>query len=595
MNLLLMVETVEKGKQQLPMTRVSSSSLRRIFILAILAIVVLILVVLGQLTQNPRLDDIYPRIGGPGDILVLEGQYFGNDQGTVFVSGERISQQAFLEWSDRRISLRIPDGMRSGLVILENSRGRSNGLLYAHRSHVPVPLPIPDPGTVPPPSLSSRSSRRGQVITVSSSQIPSFPRNYRLLLTSSNGESRLITPRIWVAGSISFSVPLWAESGTLELWSGDQTVFSLPMEVLPPRGLQNPGVTPANTHDVPMERKWNLRYGFVGSFLNQDQGTQDKEMESRLIPVFETALPLIRDRENQLISYRDVSVHSDLVHRKDERYSILTAYRPFDHEFWNHGLDIVVTVREIRHDFVENQVQLSYAGLEEEALPWLELDTRVISTGDSGGIQAIRSRGAAIVARNTNPLRKTRLVYDWVRSRLSPLFTLETPSITEVFQDAELNSLVSHGSYGYSLLTTALVRSVNVPARIIGGLLILDYDEVLPHYWVEALLPEIGWIPLDVSLADGLFQGQSFIPESRVAYYFGNLDTHHIAFGPIAIPYNSSPYTPTDFPPLFAQLNPVIRGSETARLTNSAWVLPVLGPSHVDTPPDTLYSEENSP
>src|SRR5690606_41449725 len=51
------------------------------------------------------------------------------------------------------------------------------------------------------------------------------------------------------------------------------------------------------------------------------------------------------------------------------------------------------------------------------------------------------------------------------------------------------------------------------------------------HFWVEALLPEIGWIPLDAALGDGMYASDWEGPENANTYYLGSLDARHISLG----------------------------------------------------------------
>ena len=58
-------------------------------------------------------------------------------------------------------------------------------------------------------------------------------------------------------------------------------------------------------------------------------------------------------------------------------------------------------------------------------------------------------------------------------------------------------------------------------------------NTVHPHWWTEIFLEHYGWLPVDVPLGTGLRYESFPLNEDREAvrnYYFGNMDSQHIAF-----------------------------------------------------------------
>jgi hypothetical protein len=82
------------------------------------------------------------------------------------------------------------------------------------------------------------------------------------------------------------------------------------------------------------------------------------------------------------------------------------------------------------------------------------------------------------------------------------------------------------GSFGYAALFCALQRSIGIPSRIVGGLLLEPGGSWVPHFWSEFYLTGIGWLPVDLALSDRAYGVEP--PEEL--YYFGNLDNRRIAF-----------------------------------------------------------------
>ncbi len=89
--------------------------------------------------------------------------------------------------------------------------------------------------------------------------------------------------------------------------------------------------------------------------------------------------------------------------------------------------------------------------------------------------------------------RATR-VLQWVERSLA----LDTSSIGD--QDAI--SVLRRGGgrcSGLANATVALLRAAGFEARTISGLLVSD-DRVVPHRWLECLLPGAGWVPTDPTI-----------------------------------------------------------------------------------------------
>lgn len=107
------------------------------------ALVVLLAVLLvGFRARRPVIEAANPLIGRGGDPLILTGRNFGRERngGSVEIAGVVPSSSAYLEWSDGRISVRVPREVRSGFVQVVAGGIRSNGVLFANRDYLPVVL-----------------------------------------------------------------------------------------------------------------------------------------------------------------------------------------------------------------------------------------------------------------------------------------------------------------------------------------------------------------------------------------------------------------------------------------------------------------------
>ena len=107
----------------------------------VVTLVVFVLLSPRMAGSPPRLESITPPRGKPGDVMILTGRNFGNPRETaeVRISGISPTSQDYTEWTDTRISVRIPDEATSGIVYVLTKSGRSGGLLFISQSDIPQP------------------------------------------------------------------------------------------------------------------------------------------------------------------------------------------------------------------------------------------------------------------------------------------------------------------------------------------------------------------------------------------------------------------------------------------------------------------------
>ncbi len=163
-----------------------------------------------------------------------------------------------------------------------------------------------------------------------------------------------------------------------------------------------------------------------------------------------------------------------------------------------------------------------------------------------------KALAAQIVGDEKNPVRAARKIYDWklvnidywvndpANKKASPVGSSEYCLTTRTGNCTDLHSLYA-----------SLTRSAGIPTRILYGSFLkkeLDGQDVDQSYhcWIEFWAPEIGWIPLDVAVAD-IFDGPITItPDNEtlvrrttaagytgpdallVDYYFGTIEERRV-------------------------------------------------------------------
>lgn len=166
----------------------------------------------------------------------------------------------------------------------------------------------------------------------------------------------------------------------------------------------------------------------------------------------------------------------------------------------------------------------------------------------------IRRLAADITGGEANPVRASRRIYDWVLDNVD--YWVKHPSrlkaspvgSSEYCLDSRTGNCTDFHS-----LWTALARASGIPTRLKYGSFFkgpLDGEDTDQSYhcWPEFWAPDLGWIPLDVAIADLFVDDYQVDDDNRdkvrlttadgyegpdaamVSYYFGNLDSRRVTW-----------------------------------------------------------------
>jgi hypothetical protein len=97
---------------------------------------------------KPSISTINPARGKVGDTIAVEGTNLGTSGQVLFGGGKAGAVQG---WTSSRVSVKVPDGAKSGAVTVQNSVGTSNGFSFTVDPATPEQPPSP-PDANPPPS-----------------------------------------------------------------------------------------------------------------------------------------------------------------------------------------------------------------------------------------------------------------------------------------------------------------------------------------------------------------------------------------------------------------------------------------------------------
>lgn len=130
-----------------------------------------------------------------------------------------------------------------------------------------------------------------------------------------------------------------------------------------------------------------------------------------------------------------------------------------------------------------------------------------------------------------NPYLQARLLYEYVVENVP---YSHVPHMTMLVLGIPESVFCHENGYGdcgtQSMYFSALCRSLGIPARACGGRQLVPGAEG-SHFWAEFMVPEYGWVPVDVTVAETADWSWSMSEEEKDAfkeYFFGNLDPYRM-------------------------------------------------------------------
>ncbi|MBN1834338.1 MAG: transglutaminase [Spirochaetales bacterium] len=472
--------------------------------------------------RPPVVDSITPRIGYPEDVMVITGRFFGDarDGGQVILAGLSPVSSDYLEWSDNRISVRIPEDVISGMVRVVTKNGRSRGILFTNRDQIPVVLSGPgQPGQPYVQAVDPPAGPVGTLLTVSGMNFGLQRGSSRVLFTWVTGdqthtvtadrpgavEPASMLPAVeydldyaqWSDREIQVRIPDGASSGAVLVATDKGQSNAVYIEVEGEVG----------TKLFPEKRTYSVQYAIeVKDVVTRGPGS--------LYLWVPKVLEGPEQREIQLVAQEPEPLFDDV-----------NGVKLFRLETPESGVSgrVLQSFMVDRYS-VETKVNIARVPLQYDTARRLYKRYTVSDPLIPADAERIRELGAAIVGRERNPYRKAIALYNWVIRRLEPApDSLERDILTVVDGSREGSSVV------YSLLFCALARSTGVPARPVAGYLIDRELNSSRHYWAEFYVETVGWIPVDPMLGEGKTRVPLPPEVNPGQYYFGNLDFYHLA------------------------------------------------------------------
>ncbi len=461
--------------------------------------------------RPPQIDYITPRIGYPGDVMVITGKNFGENRngGEVIISGYSPVTSGYLEWTDTRISLRIPDDVNSGLTHVVAKNGKSKGIFFTNRQQIPVVLS--GSGRPGQPHIRKLSEKSGSVGTL-------------LILTGMNFGPKRGSSRVyftWISeADYSSLIPALEYDHDYESWSDREILVHVPdgassghILVVTDKGESNALYFEvegeAGTKLFPEKRTYAVQYSVETRNIGAAQS-------NRLYLWVPQILEAPEQREIQLVAgepqplfddVNGVKLFSFLDLEEGHSYRVMQSFM-----FDRYSIETRIKPARVSQGYDQYGKLFKKNTSADEIVPADE--------------SRLKKLGKAIVGSERNPYYKAKAIYNWILNRMS------VPDAGGLEESSPIKALDTRkgDAYIYAVLFCALARGVEIPSRLVAGYLVDRDLKSRRHFWVEFYLERIGWIPVDPFLGEG--KGNIILsPEiDPRKYYFGNLDFNHITF-----------------------------------------------------------------
>lgn len=466
--------------------------------------------------RPPIVESMSPEIGEPGGILVLRGMHFGEERlnSAVSIAGSRPTASSYLEWTDNRISIQIPQDVGSGMVFVTTRFGKSSELLFTNRDQIPIVLAETSrPGYPRIVAVEPSKGAVGTLITINGLNFGLERGDGRTLFSPVSPAAEIQTVgdspekylpasiidfdyESWTDQTIKVRVPDGATSGNIRIENDRGQSNALYFEVTDTIGTrihrQKRGYQiffSIEISEIEAELPFSIDLWIPGVVGSPEQ--QNIEYMKIPEPIWDDYLGLSRYQINDL--------------QPDVRYIV-------NHTYWFDRYEVVtkINVNRINRKYDEERRLFKAYTSEEDLIP----------SADEAIVNAARSA----IRKENNPYYKAKAIYLFL---LKNLVYNEKPSGKSIIEDF---IAARADPYTYAMLFCSFARSVGVPARPVSGFLVYGKRKARTHFWAEFYLEGFGWIPVDPALGDGVQYEDFPDMESPQDFYFGNMDNQHITF-----------------------------------------------------------------
>lgn len=469
-------------------------------------------ILIHQAKKLPVIENLNPSVSESGELVTITGAHFGTMRSDSYVElgGNRLISSAYSTWTEDKIQLVVPYNTNDGLLYVITPNGRSNPVVFTCRTTIPVPVK-PDAETLLPAitALNVNQAAIGETVTVSGNHFGTLRNGSTVWFSAASEKSRDAAfiacsesdsdYLFWSDQEIQIRVPDGAESGYIWVETAKGQSNRLPFSV----------TTTLGSKSYRDERIYLLELtADISNVVSAEQGMitlytpyPPENAWQRVSELTETTPEPVIEKYLNTVVYQ-LPVKSGLTQK--------TAVKSvFKVHVWT----------------VETTIPAKAAKQTAEPSAYYTSFTRAddIVPSDNEAIIALASE---ITGKEKATWTQAKLIYDWLTKELT-LLEGNRPAEASVLDILETKEA---DSYDMAVLFTALCRAKGIPATPVSGVLVHNNLSTENHWWSEFYLGSAGWIPVDPGLGAGkAFEAASEL-ENAQSWYFGNLDSQHIAF-----------------------------------------------------------------
>ncbi len=554
-----------------------------LFLLLIVVAIVAVIIYNAYNKVYPSVTSISPQTARGGDTMVITGSGFGERRSDSYVelNGTRLVSSSYVYWQDDEIRLTLPLSVDDGLLYVVTPVGRSESMIFTNKDA----LPIVSSGerNVALPFVSEISESQGSVgseLTISGRNFGPLRHGSQVLFTAGSGsaeEKDLIACSLfdddylfWSDHEIKVRVPDGAGKGPLFVKTDKGTSNGTEFTVTTANGSKtysDPHTYVIRVQDTirdvdlkdaekegivmvfmpkPAENAWQRETVVMESLpepLISDFSASVIHQLSVREPVETAAEIQVKGNDGEGVSAESVRTEEDCtaenpeqndgadaseeeagkspetadsagpvvtpVQTVPEKTAVAEASDTFAVKVWL--VDSRVNSKTMRNSDSINEVYGAYLRPDD-----------VVPSGD----ERITDLAASIVKKEKSTYQKSLMIYNYILTNYEILQD-SRPSWEEIFDMLE----TGYGdAYDFAILYTALCRASGVPAIPVAGILVDTDLKAKNHWWCEIYLEGIGWFPVDPAMGAGL-EYEIFEKQKNPGnFYFGSLDSQHIAF-----------------------------------------------------------------
>ena len=488
--------------------------------LVLIAAMAFLLTFLSRKSQKtPQIASISPQIAAAGDEMTITGANFGSEKGSSFVeiSGSKVTEKAFLLWSDSEIRFSIPQNARDGLVFVGSSAGKSNPAFFVNWESIPQTMADSQLDSLAPAidAVSPQSATVGQAITITGSAFGSVRGSSRVFFSASRlpssaqdaGEELFIPPResdfdyvSWSSSAITVKIPDGAASG--ELFVQTPSGKSVPEHI---------------NVDFPLGQKRLHDKKVYVIQLSADVLPREAAQQGELL-LYVPRPALCSSQPECTLS--DVSPEPFIA---DDTQNVI--HRTQLEHLAEGGQHLTQTftasVYAVEGGFKAKQVP-SYKDKTGALYVKHTAATPLVPSDDESVQQLLQ----AITSGDKNPYTQAKAIYTYMTQNYEAQDKIRAGKVSEL----DLIRRKKGDSCDFATVYAALCRAAGIPAVPVSGILISGTGEAQVHWWNELYFESYGWLPVDAALGAIGGESESTGGISAAEFYFGNMDSRHVAF-----------------------------------------------------------------